>query len=197
MFFFVNIVLNFKVEFMYLVYCNCEYIFGVIYFFVFFVLFWVDNKVNIYYFKFIFILVNFFINEVRKLFQDSQGYIWILIYNGFLCYDGYFIVVYKFDGVNYGCFIDSFVNMVVEDKENNLWIGMYNGLYVLYKEMDEIEKIISFLLQVSNVESIFYVSNGDLWVGSNKGLFCRKVGSCIFDCEKNMDIKFVVEDWKG
>ena len=115
----------------------------------------------------------------------------------FLRYDGYSIVVYKPDGVNHGRSIDSFVNMVAEDKENNLWIGTHNGLYVLHKETDEIEKIISPLLQVSNVESILYASNGDLWVGSNKGLFRRKAGSRTFDCEKNMDIKSVVEDRKG
>ena len=140
--------------------------------------------------------MNFPTNEVRKLFQDSQGYIWISTYNGLLRYDGYSIVVYKPDGVNHGRSIDSFVNMVAEDKENNLWIGTHNGLYVLHKETDEIEKIISPLLQVSNVESILYASNGDLWVGSNKGLFRRKAGSRTFDCEKNMDIKSVVEDGK-
>ena len=85
--------------------------------------------------------MNFPTNEVRKLFQDSQGYIWISTYNGLLRYDGYSIVVYKPDGVNHGRSIDSFVNMVAEDKENNLWIGTHNGLYVLHKETDEIRKI--------------------------------------------------------
>lgn len=53
------------------------------------------------------------------------------------------------------------------------------------------------MLQVSNVESILYASNGDLWVGSNKGLFRRKAGGRTFDCEKNMDIKSVIEDREG
>ena len=43
-------------------------------------------------------------------------------------------MVYKPDGVNHGRSIDSFVKMVAEDKENNLWIGTHNGLYVLHKE---------------------------------------------------------------
>ena len=197
MLFFANIASNLKVESMHLAHRNCEYILGVIYLFVFPVLLWADNKVNTYHFKSISTSVNFPTNEVRKLFQDSQGYIWISTYNGLLRYDGYSIVVYKPDGVNHGRSIDSFVNMVAEDKENNLWIGTHNGLYVLHKETDEIEKIISPLLQVSNVESILYASNGDLWVGSNKGLFRRKAGSRTFDCEKNMDIKSVVEDRKG
>lgn len=176
---------------------NCEYILGVIYLLCFPVWLWADNKVNTYHFKSISTSVNFPTNEVRKLFQDSQGYIWISTYNGLLRYDGYSIVVYKPDGVNHGRSIDSFVNMVAEDKENNLWIGTHNGLYVLHKETDEIEKIISPLLQVSNVESILYASNGDLWVGSNKGLFRRKAGGRTFDCEKNMDIKSVIEDREG
>ena len=93
--------------------------------------------------------MNFPTNEVRKLFQDSQGYRWISTYNGLLRYDGYSIVVYKPDGVNHGRSIDSFVNMVAEDKENNLWIGTHNGLYVLPKETDGIEKI-SFM-QVTEI----------------------------------------------
>ena len=47
------------------------------------------------------------------------------------------------------------------------------------------------------MESILYASNGDLWVGSNKGLFRRKAGGRTFDCEKNMDIKSVIEDREG
>lgn len=197
MLFFANIASNLKVESMHYARCYYKYILWVIYFFCFPVFLWADNKADSYHFKSISTSVNFPTNEVRKLFQDSQGYIWISTYNGLLRYDGYSIVVYKPDGVNHGRSIDSFVNMVTEDKDNNLWIGTHNGLYVLHKETDEIEKIISPLLQVSNVESVFYASNGDLWVGSNKGLFRRKAGSRTFDCEKNMDIKSIIEDRKG
>ena len=58
---------------MHLAHRNCEYILGVIYLFVFPVLLWADNKVNTYHFKSISTSVNFPTNEVRKLFQDSQG----------------------------------------------------------------------------------------------------------------------------
>ena len=95
MLFFANIASNLKVESMHFAHRNCEYILGVIYLFVFPVLLWADNKVNTYHFKSISTSVNFPTNEVRKLFQDSQGYIWISTYNGLLRYDGYSIVVYK------------------------------------------------------------------------------------------------------
>ena len=76
MLFFANIASNLKVESMHLAHRNCEYILGVIYLFVFPVLLWADNKVNTYHFKSISTSVNFPTNEVRKLFQDSQGFIY-------------------------------------------------------------------------------------------------------------------------
>ena len=33
-------------------------------------------------------------NEVRNLFQDKEGYIWIATYNGLVRYDGYSTKVY-------------------------------------------------------------------------------------------------------
>ena len=177
---------------------NYEYILCVIYLCLCFPA-WLlaDNDARSYQFKSISALVNIPTHEVRNLYQDGQGYIWISTYNGLLRYDGYSIVAYKPDGVNHGRSVDSFVNTVTDDREHNLWIGTHNGLYVLHKETDEIEKIVSPLLQTSSVESILCASNGDLWVGSNKGLFRRKAGSHTFDCEKDLDVKSVIEDRKG
>lgn len=36
-------------------------------------------------------------NEVRKLYQDSEGYIWIPTYNGLARYDGHNVVNYGFN----------------------------------------------------------------------------------------------------
>lgn len=152
---------------------------------------------DVFHFKPLSTTINFPTNEVRKLYQDSEGYIWISTYNGLLRYDGYSIVMYKPDGVNHGRSIDSFVNIVTEDKNNNLWIGTHNGLYVLHKVTDEIEKIVSPVLQVCNIEAILFSRNGDLWVGGNKGLFRRKAGKQSFELEKGVDVKSVIEDNRG
>ena len=119
------------------------------------------NKKNVFHFKPITTSVNFPTNEVRKFYQDRDGYIWISTYNGLLRYDGYSILMYKPNGINRGHSIDSFVNMVTEDNENNLWIGTHNGLYVLHKPTDEIEKIVSPIIQVANIEAIVCARNGD------------------------------------
>lgn len=156
------------------------------------------KKTDMFHFKPLTTSVNFPTNEVRNLYQDSEGYIWISTYNGLLRYDGYSVLMYKPDGMNQGRSIDSFVNVVAEDNNtNNLWIGTHNGLYVLHKTTDEIEKIVSPILQVSNVEAIVFAGNGDLWIGGNKGLFRRKAGSKSFVRENGADVKSIIEDRRG
>lgn len=142
-------------------------------------------------------------NEIRNLYQDKEGYIWISTYNGLLRFDGYSTVVYRPDGINQSRNIDGFVNIVAEDYEHHLWIGTYSGLYVLDKFQNKLEKIQSPLLKNSYIEAIACTSNGDVWIGANKGIFRRKTGSDRFElCDSLIrhttqpyyDVKSIIED---
>ena len=144
--------------------------------------------------------------EIRNLYQDSEGYIWIATYNGLLRFDGYSTVVYRPDGENKERNIDGFVNIVAEDKESCLWIGTYSGLYVLNKKQGTLKKVMSPLLQVSYIEAIACTRNGDVWIGANKGIFRRKAGSQNFElCDPRIqksqqpyyDVKSIIEDQNG
>ena len=110
-------------------------------------------------------------NEIRKLYQDRDGYIWIPTYKGLLRYDGYTVSTYNMEGSGHKSFINKYVNVVEEDYDHNLWIGTNNGLYVLNKINGEIQKIEKTLLETSAVEAIVTFSDGDIWVGL---LVCRK-----------------------
>lgn len=155
-----------------------------------------ENRTS-YHFKPISTAVTLPTNEVRNLYQDSEGYIWISTYNGLLRYDGYDVITYKPDRTNPNRSIGSFVNTVAEDRERNLWIGTHNGLYVLEKPTNKIEKIVCPILRISSVETIVCASSGDIWVGTNKGLFHRKAGSRQFDNVRELDIKSLMEDRQG
>ena len=61
-------------------------------------------------------------NDVRNLFQDSEGYIWMGTDCGLIRYDGYDLVTYDQDMAP-GIGFNAFVNTVAEDKDNNIWIG--------------------------------------------------------------------------
>lgn len=139
-------------------------------------------------------------NEVRNLYQDSEGYIWISTYNGLLRYDGYSTIAYQAGADGKGYAVDGFINVVSEDLDHNLWIGTHNGLFCLNKHTGLIKKVVSAGLHISFVEVIKCTSNGDIWVGATQGLYCRKKGSEEFVRlfpSRSLDVKTILEDHHG
>ena len=114
-------------------------------------------------------------NEVRKLYQDSEGYIWIPTYNGLARYDGHNVVNYGFNNVTNKSF-NSYLNAVVEDDEKGLWIAAENGVFKLNKMTGEVFSHTDSTLKNLNAVAIVFDSNKTLWVGGNKGLFRKKRG---------------------
>lgn len=79
--------------------------------------------------------------EIRKLYQDSDGYLWISTYGGLLRYDGYDYLLIKSDRATQKQVVSGMVNMVREDSGHILWIGTNNGLFTLDKTSGRIAKI--------------------------------------------------------
>lgn len=141
-------------------------------------------------------------NEVRNLFQDSDGYVWIATYNGLVRYDGYSTVVYRPNGDDMRKSVNGFVNIVDEDKESVLWIGTHNGLYSFDKRKEVMQRVVSPVLRVSYIEALLCAQNGDVWVGCKAGLYRRKSGQRTFEyCSglagAAMDVKSIIEDTRG
>lgn len=118
-------------------------------------------------------------NEVRKLYQDSDGYIWIPTYNGLARYDGYGVVTYGMRDVANGLF-NTFVNVVDEDRDRNLWIGTEHGLFRLDKVAGNIVADEYPELADCNISVILCDEDNGLWVGSDKGLFHRAASEAHF-----------------
>ena len=115
--------------------------------------------------------------EIRNLYQDREGYIWISSYNGLLRYDGYSVVAYRSLDKSLGQNMDCFINTVSEDLESRIWIGTQFGLYVLDKRTEEVCKVSLSPLNTSNIETLLTASNGDVYIGSNTGLYRKRAGS--------------------
>ena len=114
-------------------------------------------------------------NDVRILYQDSDGYIWLPTYNGLVRYDGYSVVNYGLnDGTNLS--FNCYLNVVVEDHDKNLWIAAEKGVFKLHKLTGDIERIGNDKLESLNAADIFCTKNGDIWVGGDRGLFRKKKG---------------------
>jgi signal transduction histidine kinase/ligand-binding sensor domain-containing protein/DNA-binding NarL/FixJ family response regulator len=109
-------------------------------------------------------------NEVRYVFVDSHGKLWISIpHNGLYSIDECAKIIKKYD-YNNGL-TNTSVTSIAEDRSGMLWIGTFNGLFrydpitELFVRFDEDEDIASVFTYNS---SVFY--GNKIYMGSLKGL---------------------------
>lgn len=119
-------------------------------------------------------------NEVRKLYQDSDGYIWFPTYNGLARYDGYNVITYGFQNKDNETF-NPYINVVVEDNEKNLWIGTEKGLYKLHIPTGTILSLNHEILKNCNISALLFGVDGTLWIGGGCGLFKKDVDKGFFE----------------
>lgn len=118
--------------------------------------------------------------ETNKLFQDSEGYLWISTNGGLLRYDGYDFLTIKVDKSTNKQVLSGMVKLVAEDAEGTLWIGTGNGLFRMDRKDAVLSKIGVPVLETSHVEAILPARDGALYVATNKGLFLKAEGSSEF-----------------
>ena len=71
--------------------------------------------------------------QITHIYQDSEGYMWFCTTNGLCRYDGYTNKVYKSTYTSPTLLNNNWVNTLIEDKNNKLWIGTVNGIKRLEK----------------------------------------------------------------
>lgn len=65
---------------------------------------------------------------VLKIYQHSDGFIWMGTRNGLNRYDGYNFRVFRHEVNNPASLSDNYITDIKEDKCKNLWVGTTNGL---------------------------------------------------------------------
>lgn len=67
-------------------------------------------------------------STVESIFQDSRGFIWFGTRDGLNRFDGYQMVVYRYNPADTNSISDNFIRYLYEDSNNVLWVGTNNGL---------------------------------------------------------------------
>src|SRR4249919_1475578 len=67
-------------------------------------------------------------STVEAIYQDHRGFIWIGTRDGLNRFDGYQMVVYRYDPKDSSSISDNFIRYIYEDRNQSLWIGTINGL---------------------------------------------------------------------
>lgn len=156
------------------------------------------SYINIYNFKIekVTNLENLPNNEVRRLFQDSDGFIWIATTGGIYRFDGYNLKEYRSNIYNPELFHSNNITCIFEDAEKNIYIGTGNGLNVLNKLTGEINKISNENFKNNFIIDIIQLSENEIWIGTQKGLFSYNPDNNSFKNILNRDIKDLYLDSK-
>ncbi|UII27142.1 response regulator [Fulvivirga maritima] len=105
--------------------------------------------------------LDFSAENVRCVFQDSYGFIWMGLEAEGLC---------KFDGSGFEVYAENissnYINDIEEDGFGNIWIATENGLNAFYRE----SRIFKKLSDNTEVHFITRDEAGTMWVGTAHGL---------------------------
>lgn len=108
-------------------------------------------------------------NEVSSLYQDSEGFVWIVTRFGIVRYDGYRTRPYSYDNTDPDAF-DADFHRLVEDG-NTLYIATARGCMRLDKPTGEISRISGTVVDDVNISDIEKDPAGQIWLAGDKGLF--------------------------
>ena len=129
-------------------------------------------------------------STIETIYQDKRGFIWIGTRDGLNRYDGYQMVVYRYDSKDSNSISDNFIRYIYEDHNQQLWIGTINGLnrfdaatnrFTRYKHTPGNAQSLSNNL----VTCIYEDQQGSLWISTYGG------GMNLFVPEKNGFAHFI------
>ncbi len=105
--------------------------------------------------------------DVRHIFQDSRGYVWLGTGDGLSRYDGYACKSYKNDQNDPFSLQGSAVGFICEDNQKRLWIGVSRNVCIYNWDKDNFEKVTTF--GNSYIVKVKKDSKQNLWaLGMNK-----------------------------
>jgi len=108
---------------------------------------------------------------VKRVFQDSRGFIWLGTEAGICRYDGYKLITIKSNIENPNLLTSGNILCIAEDKNHQIWFGTDRGVDILDQNNQVISLFPKHKVQDLRINSILCDKNGDMWIGSEDGLF--------------------------
>lgn len=109
-------------------------------------------------------------DELRCIYFDNSGLMWIGTSSGLKSYDGYNIRTYRSDAITPGIFPNNSIMSITEDFENNLWIGTRNGLVKMSLITGKCKAYQLKKAEQHIIYTLYTSKNGTIWIGSDGGL---------------------------
>lgn len=114
-------------------------------------------------------------STVYTVYQDKLGFIWMGTENGLNVYDGYKFIHFKHNPRDSTTLPNNNVTSIVEDDDNNLWLGTWGGGLAKFDKTTSAFKIFkpisgeNHTLNDLRIQYIARRNDGKLWIGTNAG----------------------------
>jgi ligand-binding sensor domain-containing protein/signal transduction histidine kinase/CheY-like chemotaxis protein/AraC-like DNA-binding protein len=110
-------------------------------------------------------------NEIRYVFQDSYGFLWMGSYEGLIRWDGYSFKKYTHRDDNPNSLSHNIVYCIFEDSKKRLWVGTIEGLNYYDRKTDQFIKCdLEHAQEKIPVNAIQEDSKHQLWLGTSFGI---------------------------
>ncbi len=111
-------------------------------------------------------------SSVRRVLQDSEGYMWFGTLDGVCRYDGYQVRTFRSDMHNPSLLTNNDIQSLAEDKQNRIWIGTKQGINLLDRNTLNITPFEESPVQGDNINALACDDKGNMWIATSRGLFC-------------------------
>lgn len=110
-------------------------------------------------------------DEVQKVYQDKDGFMWFATRYGLCKYDGYEVTLYKSNLYTPDLLTNNNILCLTEDANHNIWIGTIEGINTLDKQTGIITKGKYPEIGTNTVSCLLVDKDHKVWVGTDVGLF--------------------------
>ncbi len=115
-------------------------------------------------------------DNLKALFQDREGYLWIATDNGINRFDGYKTSIYKPEFSKDKSFNSVDFNSIAEDKNGDLWFGTDHSGINIFNKLSQTVTIIDqntprgLAILSNNINNLLCDSKGRIWISTLSGL---------------------------
>ena len=114
-------------------------------------------------------------NNIKCIFQDSKGFLWIGTTSGLNRFDGKNFVTFRSDPLNKKTISSNNILGICEDKNQNIWVATEFGLNQLIRETLEFNRYFvdttqNYHLEKNIIHNVLCDNEGNIWVKTRKNI---------------------------
>jgi len=120
-------------------------------------------------------------NNVKKIFQSSDGYMWLGTEGGLCRYDGYEVL--QIDNMT-NIDISTNILCITEDKYQRIWAGTRQGIEIVNRHGQSINLFNDHEVQEKRINTVCCAGDS-VWIGTDEGIYLYNMPAKTFEIFRN------------